>query len=150
MRLGAVRRGGFTLVELVIVILLLGILSVYTAGRLYPDYTARQAAEELIQAMRHAQERAMGQGGGTGVVIEADGIRFTGMTVSDAEWRLLKPGQSIEASLSPTGSVAFDEMGRPACSGGLSCANAAQHITIQARGQTETVTLEPITGYVHR
>lgn len=144
------RRHGFTLVELVIVILLLGILSVYASTRLFPDYTARQASEELVQAIRHAQERAMDQGGGTEVVIESDGIRFTGMTVSGAEWRLLKPGQSIEASLSPTGSVGFDAMGRPTCSGALACADAAQAITVQARGQTETVTLEPITGYVYR
>lgn len=144
------RVAGFTLVELVIVILLLGILSVYAVGRLYPDYTARQASEELVQAIRHAQERAMDLGGGTGVTIEADGFRFTGMTVSASEWRLLKPGASIDASLSPTGSISFDTTGRPLCSGGLACSAGQAVITVQANDRSETLTLEPITGYVHR
>jgi len=146
----SLRMRGFTLVELVIVILLVGILSVYAAGRLFPDYTARQASEELVQAIRHAQERAMDRGGSPSVTIEADGIRFNGMTVSGNEWRLLKPGPSIEVSLSPTGSISFDTTGRPACSGGLACAAGQAVITVQANDQTETLTLEPITGYVHR
>jgi len=141
------RGQGFTLVELVIVILLLGILSVYAAGRLYPDFTARQAAEEVVQAVRHAQERAMDSGGGTAVVIESDGIRFTGMTADGARWQLVTP--TIDVDLSPTGSIGFDALGRPTCSG-FSCDTAAVSISITARDDTETVTLQPITGYVSR
>ena len=143
------RGEGFTLVELVTVILLLGILSVYAAGRLYPDFTARQAAEEVVQAVRHAQERAMASGGGTAVVIESDGIRFSGMTADGARWQLLKPGPEIDAGLSPTGSIGFDALGRPTCSG-FSCDTAAVSISITARDDTETVTLQPITGTVSR
>ncbi len=143
---------GFTLVELVIVIVLLGILSVYAAARFSPDFTARQAAEELVQALRHTQETALDNTGGPGrtLRIDADGIVFVNLPAGPADWAMLKPGPELAVTLAPTGTVTFDGRGRPSCGGGLNCSAGPAVINVTAGGDTETVTVEAVTGFAHR
>lgn len=146
------RTGGFTLVELVTVIILLGIISVFAASRLFPDFTARQASEELIQALRHTQEAAMDHTGSAAaqLQIDADGIVFVNVSPGSTDWALLKPNPDLDVALSPTGTVTFTGKGRPQCGGGLSCAAGQAVITVSANGDSETVTLEAVTGFAHR
>ena len=58
------RSGGFTLVELVVIILLLGVLSVVVLPRFFKvsDYANRVAYEETASAVRYAQKLAVASG----------------------------------------------------------------------------------------
>lgn len=58
------RQAGFTLVELVLVIVIVGILAVVMAPRFHDPatYSALRYAEELRAAMRHAQKLALASG----------------------------------------------------------------------------------------
>ena len=58
------KTNGFTLVELIVVILLIGILSIFAAPKFINDNTfkARGTADEIITSIRHAQRLAMTRG----------------------------------------------------------------------------------------
>ena len=64
---------GFTLVELIVVILITGILSISIAPRFFgvSAYEDRKAADELLTALRHTQQMAMNRGGDIQLVLTA-------------------------------------------------------------------------------
>ena len=57
-------KRGFTIVELVVVIVLLGIMSAFALPRFFNvgDYQARAAYDEVASALRYAQKLAVGSG----------------------------------------------------------------------------------------
>lgn len=142
---------GFTLLELVTVMVLLGILSTFIAVRTGSDFKAARDAEELIQAIRHTQERAMHHtGDGQSYQITIGGAGYNLMPAASAIYANVLDGVLEGSSVSPTGVIAFDGLGKPTCSGGLVCASSAQSFELSASGDSVTLTLEPETGYVRR
>jgi prepilin-type N-terminal cleavage/methylation domain-containing protein len=144
---------GYTLMELVIVILLLGIVTTYVIGRSGSDFKAVADAEELLQAIRYTQERAMQHTG--------DEVNYPyRISLGAAGYKLLPAAAPAYATtldgtfqgdgVSPTGIIAFDGRGTPLCSAGLSCTSASQNLNVSASGETVVVTLQPYTGYVGR
>ena len=67
---------GFTLVELVVVIVILGIISVTMAPRffIFSDYQKRAFRDELVSALRYAHKRAVASSQNVRVVIQSDGF----------------------------------------------------------------------------
>src|SRR5688572_8456416 len=82
--------GGFTLIELMIVVAIIGILAA-VALPAYQDYTVRAKVSELIVAIGPAKERvaetaaanATLTGSGTGITIPATGKVAAGSNVTD-------------------------------------------------------------------
>lgn len=145
------RAAGFTLLELVTVIVLLGILSTFIAVRTGSDFKAARYAEELIHAIRHTQERAMHHtGGGQSYQITVSGAGCSLSPAATAIYANVLDGVLEGSSVNPTGVIGFDGRGKPTCSGGLVCASSAQDIMLTASGDSVTLTLEPETGYVRR
>ncbi len=67
---------GFTLIELVVVVLLLGILSVFAMGRLFDQnqFAARGFFDDSVNAVRFAQKFAMSSGCDVRVSLSATGF----------------------------------------------------------------------------
>jgi type II secretory pathway pseudopilin PulG len=133
------------------VILLLGILSTFIAGRAGSDFTAMRDAEELLQAIRYTQERAMQHtGDGQHYRISIGGSGYSLLPTPSALVADTLDGSLEGASVSPSGVIAFDGRGKPLCSGGFSCSDGSQNISLSAGGKTLVLTLQPHTGYVSR
>jgi|AntRauTorcE11898_2_1112593.scaffolds.fasta_scaffold00538_7 general secretion pathway protein H len=88
---------GFTLIELIVVILLVGLVvsfAVLSVGGPSPRQTQHEEARRLLARMDLAREEAVMQARSLGVRFERDGYLFYGMR--DGQWRMLEQGGLID------------------------------------------------------
>lgn len=148
----AIARGpdplaGFTLPELVIVLLLVGILGVYIAPRLELGPLSEQGyTEELLAGIRYAHQLALASGCGVTVNLGASGfdLAYSGAPGACAAAPVRDPARGVTfAESAPAGltlsglSFSYDGLGR-----------ASQGQTITVGGQTIQVVAE--TGFAYR
>jgi len=137
---------GFTLIELILVIILLGTLSVTAVGRFNNhSFESAAVAAELISAIRYAQEMSMVNTGMDHyqVVIAADGY-----TVSQNGASIANPVSNespytsdwSNVTLSPTMTISFDGLGAPSIV-------ASQTISVTVGADSRDVIVEQVTGF---
>lgn len=156
------RQGGFTIIELVMVMVLIGILAIVAVPRLgnLGSYTLLSAAQDLVAAIRYAQQQSMSNSGANNFQIAVNGTGYTvtqnltaitnpltgstGYTEDSSAW----DGVSITAG---TGTISFNSRGMPTCSDGLAdCSlpgDTNVTITLNKGGETTSVSIERYTGY---
>jgi MSHA pilin protein MshC len=152
------RQGGFTLVELVLVIVILGVIAVYAAPRFDRDaFDAAAAADELTEAIRYTQEMAMSHSGydedgdgnldNYGITISTSGYTVTLVdsdSISNVRNPITRAASYTESwsgiSLTPATTINFDSRGRPDL-------GADASITLTSGGDSETVVIEQTTGF---
>ena len=120
------RFTGFSLVELIVVVLLLGILSVFALGRLFNqnDFAARGYFDDTVTAVRFAQKLAVSTGCAVRVVITASSYQlfqgdsctsstFTTAVVNPANRGNLYLNNNMPTgfSLNPAGNITFNAQG---------------------------------------
>jgi MSHA pilin protein MshC len=145
---------GFTLIELIMVMVIVGILAVVVAPRFFDAnvFKSRGFADQVQASLRYAQKAAIAQHRNVCVAMTASDITLKIASVSGAasacDTNLVLPGQatnkistpSTAITLSPaTASFIFDALGKP---------NVAQN-TITISGATNNIVVEAETGYVH-
>jgi MSHA pilin protein MshC len=155
------RQNGFSLIELVMVMIVIGILAVMATPRLgnLSSYSLTSAAADLVEAVRYAQQQSMAHSGAANFQVEVTG---TGFTVTQNGASITNPltgaaSYTQDAAVwdgisitSATGTIAFDSRGRPTCSGDLSpCSAANVTLTLELSGESKTVTIERYTGYAY-
>jgi MSHA pilin protein MshC len=154
-RVRFVGQGGFTLIEVVMVLLIMGVISYFAATRLFPGDTLSQNAEmELVKDhLRYAQSRAMNSESSWGIKFGSSTrywlfkdpndntvIRLPGVESADGVMEL----SGIQVT-SPSGSkITFDHFGSPGSS-------VIPAITVQSKGGGSTlgaITVTKNTGFI--
>lgn len=152
---------GFTLIEAAVVLLLLGVLSVYAINRMGSSGVAAIAeADALRAALRYAQSRAMADIYTWGISLSSNGYTLVEDNPNIGTPPL--PGQGSSSRSMPDGVtlggntslVLFDWRGQPVSGhittigGTASAVTGYQGITVMESSTTESVVITPYTGFV--
>jgi MSHA pilin protein MshC len=142
---------GFTTIELVMVIVILGILSVTIAPVFFDNsiFQARGFSDQLLATLRYAQKSAIAQHRLVCVDLTATSITLTIATLNtDTSCNLAlnlpdRADNTLTApagiTLNPATTLNFDALGR-----------ASSAATITVSGVSNAITVEAETGYVHQ
>lgn len=152
-----VRFGGFTMIELVIVLIVAGLLAVYAIPKLTSpqSITLSAVANQLNGKIRYAQSLSMSQGQRYRINFTASSFGITDMSGGVAS---LPPTAGTVVTVSPAtlsgwsppltnGYVAFDSRGVPYTSATATLASTAT-LTLTSGSDTASVTIAPETGRV--
>lgn len=139
------RCSGFTLIEIIAVLLLIGIVSAVVVSRSLDNNAEIVGETEVIKGhLRFAQTRAMNSD-------QTWGIRFTGGTVTLLENGVASaislPGQNISSytlvkgsAASSTNPVVFDEWGSPG--------SDVITVTVSIGSDSRSFGITPLTGFI--
>ena len=137
---------GFTFVELIVVILLIGILSVFIAPRFINDndFKARGITDEIVMAIRHAQRLSMSRAENHRIVINPTSYTVEKF-VASVSTAVRHPDGSTNFSktlpnniVTSTVTIEFDGLGSP-IPNNLTTINVGIF----------SITVEKETGYAH-
>jgi len=144
------QQSGFTLIELVTVLILLGIL----AGTLYSrgapsTATLNAQADQLARTLRHAQSLSLAQARSLTLDVQS----ATNYIISDGGATITDPQGVVQTytlvnGVTVAGSdLDFDSLGRP-IDATDNLITAARTWTLSVDGSTASVRVEPLTGFV--
>ncbi len=165
-RITGARSSGFTLVELIIVMIVIAIMTATVALRLSAatEHAATTNADQLRRNLSHVQALALGSGVRLRVAVAADGSSYTvrcqtalgraPCTVMDEVVIDPATGQSFIVPLAsgvvlqPFGdTLDIDSLGRPVLGGSLIATNPARTYSLISSRSPVKVTVLPITGF---
>jgi len=155
------RSSGFTLIEIIAVLVLIAILAIYAGNRLGRNNKAQVEAEALKAALRYAQSRAMADVYTWGVAFTSSGYT---LVENNPNVNALLPGQgsasrnvpngvTLSWSIAANNTIYFDWRGRPVTTaittpGGNATAAAVNQTVSVTESQAVTVTVVPYTGFI--
>lgn len=153
---------GFTLVELIMVLIILGVLATFAAPRLFDkqDFFSRGFHDESLAYLRYAQKTAIAQrrtvcvsfAGSNSLTLTiaanpstVDCTTAGTLTGPKGVTPVVLAANAGEAYTAPPTSFNFNGLGQPITSSGAAMGTQ----TIQVNGAGRSITIEAATGYVH-
>lgn len=149
---------GFTTVELIVVILILGIIAVVGGSRFFSTdrFVEMGFADTVANSLRYAHKIAMASGCETRAVVDSSGVslfqRATNCTSGAFTRAVSRPGGVAWTEAAPSGiavgslDIYFDAKGSPYSHATASKLTSTASVSIGIR----SVTVENETGYVHQ
>lgn len=158
-------RGAYTLIELLIVIVMLGIATAVVAPSLSSTDVLRvqAAVRSIVADLNVAQSEALARQQGRAIIFDIDNnsysvVEVRGTTLNPASdtiqtvnlsgGRRFHDSRITEASFDGGNILYFDELGGPVNGPGSSTPSAGGSVTITGSGQIFTVNVEAYTGRV--
>lgn len=159
-------QSGFTLIELVMVLVLVGVLAVFAAPRLLAtsDINARGFHDETLAYLRYAHKSAIAQRRTVCVTFTATSLMLTvaaAAATSTCSVNLVGPKGESPATITAKGGVDysggtaprsfnFNGLGQPIDNAGTGAVLIATDLpAIQVTGASNSITVEAGTGYAH-
>ncbi len=154
-RRAALFEHGFTLIELIMVIVMLGILAVFAAPRIFNsgDFSARGFHDETLALLRYGQKTAIAQRRTVCVNLNATGVTMTMFAANPAPATCAAATTVQAPPLTPPftprgGTGLASALLGPFQFTPLGSTNQASAISITITNSTP-ITVEASTGYVH-
>ncbi|MGD0278176.1 MAG: type II secretion system protein [Smithella sp.] len=149
-------QGGFTMIEIISVLVLIGILTLVAIVKLTSTNYYNLAAEtEVVKAhLRYAQSRAINSRNVSGINFSSGSYTFF-INGNTANVRML-PDQNGAGNVTlpggmsiTTGIVAFDSWGKPFTdAAGTQAQSGSRTLTLSQGSNTSVITITPNTGFV--
>lgn len=148
-RSGNNKNNGFTIVELVVVILIIGIFSVSVIPRFFntSSYKNRLATDELMAALRYSQQTAMNRGGDIQFILTANNFtvqRSGGGSLRSPDGRIPYSKTFPDSITASPTTINFNALGQP-----INDAATLISSNIPLTVGTSNITVEANTGYAH-
>ena len=143
------RQPGFTLVELVTIIIILGVLAAIAAPRFFERNTfdSRSFQDQVIATLRYAQKAAIAQHRFVCVAFTANTLVLTTGATAACDTPLTSPAGQPDYLITAPDGITFNPLPANFNFDALGRASAAQ--TIAIIGAINPITVEAETGHVH-
>ncbi len=141
---------GFTLVELVMAIVIIGILAVAAVPRFFDSsvFQSRGFADQVQASLRFAQKAAIAQNRFVCATFTTNSVTLTIGTTAACGTALQSPAGGAYVITAPSG-ISFAAVPAAFNFSALGVPSVAQTINVTGAANTITITIEAETGYVH-
>ncbi|NJD36057.1 MAG: prepilin-type N-terminal cleavage/methylation domain-containing protein [Betaproteobacteria bacterium] len=161
-RITSIRSAGFTLVELIITIIIMGILSAVVMANISAraQHSVTAQADEFRRNLSHLQLLAISQGLRLRLSVNASGTNYTVVSCTTPACTstnpVIDPATGLNFSvdlidgvtLAPASdNLDFDSLGRPVSGAALLTGTPARSYTLSGSDRSVTVSVLPITGF---